>query len=247
MPDVFAPFVTKLSLRMALPIPDRDALLRTASAPRHALKGECLIEEGAELSSLLILCSGMARAVRTFSDGIQQIVALFVEGDTLNPGEIVFRQSKNSIYALTTAIYLSIPLGQLNELIVTRPVIARALWLETAAQAAIQQEWMVWLGKRAAEPRLAHFLCELPHRLQISGRDTRAAFEFPLTQSDLADTLGLSTVHVNRILQTLRSRGLIELARNRLTILDKEGLYAIAEFDPQYLDGRRLANQKGAT
>jgi hypothetical protein len=59
----------------------------------------------------------------------------------LNPGEIVFRQSKNSIYALTTAIYFSIPLGQLNELIVTRPVIARALWLETAAQAAIQQEW----------------------------------------------------------------------------------------------------------
>lgn len=241
MSDESAPFVTKLSLRMALPISDQRALLRTASAPRYALKGECLIEEGAELSSLLILCSGMARAVRTFSDGIQQIAAVFVEGDTLNAGEIVFRQCRNSIHALTTAIYLSIPLGPLNELIATRPAVARALWLETAAQAAIQQEWMVWLGQRAAQTRLAHFLCELSHRLQLGGRDTRA-FDFPLTQSDLADVLGISTVHVNRILQTLRSRGLIELARNRLTVLDKESLYAVAEFDPQYLDGRKLAD-----
>lgn len=247
MPDESTPFVTKLARRMALPISDEQALVRGASAPRHALKGECLINEDTELSSLLILRSGMARAVRTFSNGNQQIVAVFVEGDILNAGEIVFRQSKNSIYALTTASYSSIPLGQLNELMVARPTIARALWLETAAQAAIQQEWMVWLGKRAAEPRLAHFLCEMSHRLQISGRDTRASFEFPLTQSDLADTLGLSTVHVNRILQILRSRGLIELIRSRLNILDKEGLYAIAEFDPQYLDGRKPTDQKGAT
>jgi CRP-like cAMP-binding protein len=82
--------------------------------------------------------------------------------------------------------------------------------------------------------------------LQLSGRDTRAAFEFPLTQRDLADTLGLSPVHVNRTLQVLRSRGLIELTRSRLTILDKEGLYEIAEFDPQYLDGLKLVDE-GAT
>ena len=239
MPDEAVPLVSRLSLRMALQIADQDALLRTASAPRYALKGECLIEEGAELSSLLILRSGMARAVRTFSDGIQQIVAVFVEGDTLNAGEIVFRQSRNSIYAITAASYLSIPLGQLTELMVSRPTITHALWLETAAQAAIQQEWMVWLGQRAAQPRLAHFLCELSHRFQLAGRDPRTTVEFPLTQADLADALGLSKVHVNRTLQALRSQGLIELTRNRLAILDKEGLYAIAEFDPQYLDGRK--------
>lgn len=231
--------MTTSSLWMALPISDHHALLRVASAPRQALKGDRLIEEGTELSSLLVLCSGMACAVRILSDGIQQIVAVFVEGDTLNAGEIAFRQSRNSIYALSTATYLSIPHGQLNELMVTRPAIARALWLETAAQAAIQQEWMVWLGRREAQPRLAHFLCELSHRLQLHGSDPRSAFEFPLSQSDLADILGMSKVHVNRTLQALRSQGLIELTRNRLAILDKEGLYAIAEFDPQYLDGRK--------
>ncbi|MDI3561971.1 Crp/Fnr family transcriptional regulator [Bradyrhizobium sp. Arg816] len=243
MPHNFAPFVTKLSFRMALPISDQQALFRTASAPRRALKGECLIEEGAELSSLLILCSGMARAVRTFSDGNQQIVAVFVEGDSLNAGEIVFRQSRRSVYALTDAICLSIPLRQLNELMNNRPAIARALWFETAAQAAIQQEWMVWLGQRTAQTRLAHFLCEVSHRLQLSGRGARATFEFPLTQRDLADTLGLSSVHINRTMQTLRSQGLIELTRTHLTILDREGLYAIAEFDPQYLDGVKLFDE----
>ena len=242
MSDDSSPFVARLFPRMALPISDQIALLQIASAPRHALKGECLIREGARLSSLLILCSGMARAIRTFSDGVQQIVAVFVEGDSLNAGEIVFRQSRNSIYALSPAIYLSIPVNLLNKLIATRPMVARALWLETATQAAIQQEWMVWLGQRTAEPRLAHFLCELSHRLQIAGRDTSAAFEFPLTQSDLADSLGMSAVHVNRILQILRGRGLIELTRSRLAVLDKAGLYAIAEFDPQYLDGRKLAD-----
>jgi len=242
MPDNSASFVTKCPLRMALPISDQQALLRTASPPRHALKGECLIAEGAELSSLLILCSGMAQKVRGFPDGIQQIVAVFVEGDTLNASEIVFPQSRNAIYALTTATYLSISLGPLNDLIVERPAIARALWQETAAHAAIQQEWMIWLGTRTAQVRLAHFLCELSRRLQVAGRDPGGPIEFPLTQSDLADALGLSTVHVNRSLQALRSLGLIDLARSELTILDKRGLYAIAEFDPRYLDGRKLVN-----
>jgi CRP-like cAMP-binding protein len=205
-----------------------------------------LIEEGAEFSSLIVICSGMARKVRTLPDGIEQIVAVFVEGDTLNAGEVVFPQSRNSVYALTAASYLSIALDKLNELMASRPAIARALWLETAAHAAIQQEWIIWLGQRAAQPRLAHFLCELSHRLHLAGHDARAAVDFPLTQSDLADVLGLSTVHVNRSLQVLRSQGLIDLARNRLAILDKKALYAIAEFDPQYLDGQKRNDLRSA-
>jgi CRP-like cAMP-binding protein len=119
----------------------------------------------------------------------------------------------------------------------SRPAIARALWLETAAQAAIQQEWMVWLGRHMAQTRLAHFLCEVSYRLQLCEANTRDAIEFPLTQRELADTLGLSAVHVNRTLQVLRSQGLIELSRQRPTIRNKAGLYEAAEFDPRYLDG----------
>ena len=99
------------------------------------------------------------------------------------------------------------------------------------------------LGRRTAQMRLAHFLCEVSYRLQLRGRNDLDAFEFPLTQSELADILGLSTVHVNRVLQALRSRGLIELSRNLLVIRNRTGLYEIAEFDPGYLQGMQLSDR----
>ncbi|QLH72341.1 Crp/Fnr family transcriptional regulator [Rhodopseudomonas palustris] len=242
MSDELSLAVKRLLFRGGLPISDQRALFGVAPTLRQASKGDCLIEGGAPFSSLVILCSGMARKVRRFSDGMEQIVAVFVEGDALNAGEVVFRQSRNSVYALTPASYVSIPAGKLNDLITIRPAITRALWLETAVHAAIQQEWMIWLGLRAARPRLAHFLCELSYRLRLAGRDLNSEVEFPLTQNDLADALGMSTVHVNRSLQVLRGQGLIELTRSRLIILDRDGLYSVAEFDPQYLEGHKIDN-----
>ncbi len=231
--------LSKLTKRSGLSPSDEQALLAGASTPRHTARGDRLIQEGCETTSLIILCDGMARAARTLADGSQQIVAIFVAGDTLNAGELMFPRSRMSISALTPTVCLPIPLARLDRLVANRPAIARALWLETAAQAAIQQEWMVWLGRRNAQARLAHFLCEVCYRLQIGAEDPGEAFDLPLTQHELADILGLSTVHVNRVLQFLRSQKLIELSRNRLTIQDKSGLREIAEFDAQYLRGLR--------
>jgi CRP-like cAMP-binding protein len=237
--------LTRLWSRMALPVSDQQALLAVALPARSAEKDECLIEAGAEIRSLLILRSGMACAARTLSDGSQQIVAVFLAEDTLNPGELTFGRSLRLVFAVTPAVVLPIPLQELYKLVIDRPAIGRALWLETATQAAIQQEWIVGLGRRTAQRRLAHFLCEVSYRLQLNGRHDLDAVEFPLTQSELADVLGLSTVHVNRVLQELRSHGLIELGRNRLMIRNKAGLYEIAEFDPGYLQSVQLADQGG--
>ena len=246
MPQYVPALVSKLARRLALSLSDQQALLAASSTPRHAVKGDCLIREDGETTSLVILCRGMARAVRSLTDGNQQIVALFVAGDMLNAGDLFFPRSRTSISALTSAIFLSIPLEQLGRLITNRPAIARALWQETAAQAAIQQEWMVWLGRRTAQARLAHFLCEVSFRLQIDGHDARDGFDLPLTQQELADILGLSAVHVNRVLQVLRSQDLIELRSNRLIIRDKAGLYEIAEFDPKYLSGLEPPDTRGS-
>ena len=246
MPHDLAPFLTKLSSRMALSRADQQALLAAASGPRYIEKDACLVEQGEESTALFILCNGMAHAVRSLSDGKQQIVAVFVAGDTLNAGGLLFRHARTSICALTPVICLSVLFKHLDELLISHPAIARALWLETAAQAAIQQEWMVWLGRRMAQTRLAHFLCEVSYRLELCGDSSREGFEFPLTQRELADTLALSAVHVNRTLQILRSQGLIELSRQRLTIRDKAGLYKAAEFDPRYLDGMKLIDPGAA-
>jgi CRP-like cAMP-binding protein len=235
------PFLKKLGSRAALTMSDQQALLQAALPLKQSLKGDILLGQDEEVSSLLILCDGVVQSVRGFSDGSQQVVGIFIAGDAVNCCELVSRRVPNTIRALTPATYLNVPLASLEELLAARPAIARALWLETAAQAAIQQEWMVWISRRSAQTRLAHFLCELSYRLKNSnGND---AYEFPLSQRELADVLGLSTVHVNRCLQILRSQGLIQLNRNRLTILDKRRLHEIAEFDPEYLGARHIHEQ----
>ena len=238
-PYYLAPLIAKLSSRMGLAAADKQAFLAAAATPRFVRKGECLIEQDEDVAALMVLCSGMTHTVRTLADGRQQIVAVSVAGDILNSGGLLFRQASNSTFALTPTICLSLPFKQVEALTKDRPAIGHALWLETAAQAAIQQEWMVWLGRRAAQTHLAHFLCEISHRLQLSGSGVGDEFEFPLTQPDLADLLGLSSVHVNRTLQVLRSQGLIELNHQRLKVRNRNSLYEIAEFDPRYLDGLR--------
>jgi CRP-like cAMP-binding protein len=192
-----------------------------------------ILVDGEQPRSLLFLCSGSARAYRSFEDGSQQIVSVLLPGDWLNPGDLVLRRSRISVCAITPSVVIEIPLADLHSLMANRPDIMRALWIENPMQAAIQRERMIWLGRRNALSRLAHFLCELRYRLQV-GRDEKL-FEFPLTQQDLADTLGLSTVHVNRVLKLLRKRRLIDIRRSHLSVLDKEGLYALAGFDPGYL------------
>ncbi len=133
----------------------------------------------------------------------------------------------------------------LYRLVIDRPTIGRAALAGdgNSRPAPSSQEWIVGLGRRTAQTRLAHFLCEVSYRLQLSGHNDLDAFEFPLTQSELADVLGLSAVHVNRVLQVLRSRGLIELNRHRLVIRNRPGLYEISEFDPGYLQGMQVSDR----
>jgi CRP-like cAMP-binding protein len=223
-----------VAARLGLEPADQQALF-AAAVPRHVLQGEHLSEDGETPSSLSILCSGLAKATRVLADGTEQITAIFVPGDMVNAGDLTFRRSRSAVVALTSAIALSVPVTALRRLMEERPSIARALWRETAAQAAILQEWMTGLGSRTAEARLAHFLCEMFCRLRPSQPDNGDGVDLPLTQRELSEILGLSVVHVNRVLQRLRSAGLIEFNRARLVITDKAGLYAVAEFDPAYL------------
>jgi CRP-like cAMP-binding protein len=228
------PLLTALARRMALSVADQQALLSIGQA-RNFAKGEIVVEEGSESAPLLLLCSGAARAVRTLEDGSQQIVAIFLPGDPLNPGDFVLGRCRNSISTFSPALVLSIPAAELYPLLEQRPAIMRALWRDTAWKGAIQREWLIWLGRKPAEARLAHLLCEIARR-SLAGRRGSDDFEFPLTQRELGDILGLSTVHVNRVLQQLRNKKLVDLNRGRLTIFDREGLYEAAEFDPGYLD-----------
>ena len=115
------------------------------------------------------------------------------------------------------------------------PRVGDVMWRDTLIDAAIFREWMLGIGRRTAYTRIAHLLCEVFTRLKAVGLANGFECEFPITQNEIGDALGLSTVHVNRSLQELRANGLMELRRSILTIQDWEGFKAAGEFDPTYL------------
>jgi hypothetical protein len=115
------------------------------------------------------------------------------------------------------------------------PDTTRLLWIDTLVDAAILREWLVAMGRRSALGHLSHLICELFLRLKVVGLTSNWSFRLPLTQADIADVLGLSMVHVNRMLKKLRSDEVMVWNNQIVSILDWERLVDIAEFDPAYL------------
>ena len=128
-----------------------------------------------------------------------------------------------------------IPHESIHELIATHQTLAAALWRDTLIDAAVFREWIVGIGRRSAYTRIAHLLCELLARFRAVALTSDHTFPLPITQAELGDALGLSTVHVNRSLQELRGDGLITTEGRTVIVNDWQGLKKAGEFEPTYL------------
>ena len=230
-----APFFGRLSRHGGVGEACRAALIRVASGPRRLEKGDCTTREGEAVNALYVLSEGLTLGSRRLPDGLQQHLAIQAPGEVLDLEGYVLERASVSTCALTRAAVMAFPRGELTGLMQEFPVLARVLNREMAACSRVAQEWMVNIGRRSAYSRLAHFLCEVQTRLRAANMCGPAGCPFPLTQSDLADTLGLSVVHTNRVLQQLRREGMIELAHSHLEVRNWPGLVQAAGFDPAYL------------
>lgn len=227
-------FVRKLERFAPLDRIERNALDRLcAGADHHRADDE--IGRGGPAGAVPILLSGFAYRFRMLSDGRRQIHGLFVPGDLcrhlyghLSPSDHVVRTLSPSVVAVVSAAALQ---GVMDD----HPRIARALWANAVTDDAILREWVVSLGRRTAYERMAHLFCEVFLRLRAVGLVDGQSCELPLTQMDLGDLLGLSTVHVNRVLQQLRRDELIALKGSHLTVRDIAVLGRAADLDPAYL------------
>jgi CRP-like cAMP-binding protein len=152
----------------------------------------------------------------------------------------------HSVMTLTPSKLAFIPHESLRKVMHRCPRVADVLWRDTLIDAAVFREWMVGIGRRSAETRIAHVLCEVLVRMRAVGLTNGHACELPITQAELADALGLSTVHVNRSLQELRGKGLITLRGSLLTVEDWDGLKDAGEFDPTYLHLDGEAGERAA-
>ena len=214
---------------------DEDHLLLdqvTANAERVGRQQD-IAREGETPEYVRLILSGFACRYKVLPDGQRQIVAYLLPGDFCDVHVFILRAMDHSIATLSECTVVTIP-RQAVLVLTERPTIARALWWSTLVDEATLREWLLNVGQRRAEVRIAHLLCELLMRLRTVGLADNS-YALPITQPDLADTVGLSAVHVNRSLQTLRAQDLITFEKQTLVIPDVDRLFAFSGFNPNYL------------
>lgn len=219
------------------PMPSRQRMFR---------RGTDLLTAGRNAEHVVMLLEGWAARYRSFADGRRQIMAVLVPGDLCELDVLWDGPLENSVCAITPVRVALIPRRQLREQMATDSELTLSLWCEVLASATVQQEWTVNLGRRSASERLGHLFCEIYMRMDAIGLAFKGSCDFPLTQADLGDTIGLTAVHINRTLQQLRATGLVSLNKRCLTIHDREALEEQSIFDPGYLHLSELTVARSA-
>lgn len=229
------PWVAKLSAYTRLADDDIAFVGKLSACPRHFAADTDIISHGHNPAYVNVMLDGFAARYKMLPDGRRQIVAFLLPGDICDLHVFLLHQMDHSIGTLTESRVARVPRATILDILDRRPVLARALWINTLVDEAILREWIVNIGRRSAYQRISHLLAELFVRYRLVGRANGNGFHLPLTQQELADTLGLSLVHVNRNLQRLRGEGIIATRGRRLEILRADRLREIANFDPDYL------------
>jgi CRP-like cAMP-binding protein len=227
---------------------EKRALQDAATPVRAYGSHEDLIREGEQATGVAVVVSGFACRHKMLPDGRRQIIGYFLPGDMCDARVFILKKMDHTISTLAPSSVTTLSRDAILEITARYPRLTRAFWWNTLVEEAICREWLVNIGQRTALERLAHLFCEIYMRLQAVGLATPAGCELPVTQSELADTVALSTVHVNRTLKELRRVGLVSMSSKSLAIHNLAGLRALAMFDSGYLhlEGDGLVRERFA-
>lgn len=205
--------------------------LSIRSVPEH----QDVVHDGDRPTQSCVVLEGFLCRYKQLPDGTRQIHSIHVPGDMPDLQSLHLNVMDHGLATLTASKVAFIPHAALRKLTREQPRVSDALWRDILVDAAIFREWIVNVGAREAYARLAHLLCELFLKLRAVGLTQDFTFQLPITQAELADATGLSTVHVNRSVMHLRSAGLITWERGECKIENWEELKRVAMFDPTYL------------
>jgi CRP-like cAMP-binding protein len=213
------------------------AVLEALHHRRHIfIAGRDLVHQGQSDQAAYILAAGWACSYKILQDGRRQIVDFQIPGDFLGLRSVLFHTSDHSIVPVIDIEVTEVLVADLLDAFARTPRLAMAVLWSASRDEAMVVEHLVDIGRRNAAERMAHFLLELGARLSLVGMGSKEGFACPLTQYLLADALGLSAVHVNRVLRQLREDGMATFRDGFVSFDNYVRLTQFAEFDPTYLD-----------
>lgn len=227
--------VRKISHFMPLTDTDRDQLLALGRREEEFPHRADLVRDGERPPSLFVISSGLACRYKVLEDGRRQIISFLVPGDLCDLHVFMLGAMDHSIATLGPTRVTPLRVSQVLDLVFTHPRLNAGLWWCLLQEKAILRQRIIGLGRRDAADRLAFLLCELLWRMTAVEAVPGRQYALPLSQIDLADSLGLSAVRVNRLMQDLRDAGLIAYRPGTIRVTDPEALRRQAGFDESYL------------
>jgi CRP-like cAMP-binding protein len=228
-------FLLKLRARDDISADEEEAIRAMFTEVLDVPSDKTIVRAGQELDYSTLLIDGLLCRYKDLRDGSRQISELHVAGDFADLHSFSLKHLDHSVMALTKCRLAIAPHDRIMAVTRAHPHLGRIFWFMTNLDAAIHREWVLSLGRRSALSRAAHLFCELRVRLGVVGLADETGYRLRLTQIDLAECLGLTSVHVNRVLKELRESGLVEFRSGQVTIGNLAGLERAAEFDPAYL------------
>jgi CRP-like cAMP-binding protein len=234
-PQLLERFFRRVELRDHLSVEEKEVLIAASADIRIYPAGSDITKQGDRPDVSRLIIEGFASRYNMTAEGGRQITAIHVAGDFVDLHSFPLKVMDHSVGAMTGVTILHFPHERLIAITERHPHLTRLLWMLTLLDGAIHRSWLVAMGRTSALSHAAHFLCEMYERLKVVDLASNLTMTLPFTQVELGDVLGLSSVHVNRVVQELRATGKITWDGRQVTILDWVGLQNVGQYDPAFL------------
>lgn len=231
----FATFADRLGVRAPLSEAERAAVLNLPHTLKSLRRHQFIVREDEKPRECCLLISGFAMRHKVAGNGGRQIFSIHMRGDAIDLHNSMLGKADHNLEMLSEGEAAFIPIEAVRSLTHAHPAVGEAMWCETLVDAAIFREWTLNVGRRDARSRMSHMLCEFALRLELAGLGESTQYELPMTQEELADTLGLTSIHVSRTLKALADEGLVTRTNRSVRILDWHRLTKLGDFDSNYL------------
>jgi CRP-like cAMP-binding protein len=214
---------------------DEQALLALPHRIRDISPHHYIVREREAATHCCMMLSGFSVRHKIVAGGARQILSIHMKGDIVDLQNSILGTADHSVQMLTAGQVALIPRDAVRQLALDHPRVGMAMWQDTLVDASIFREWIANIGRRNAPTRIAHLLCEFSLRLKVAGLGEQTKYTLPMTQDQLADAVGLTSVHVNRTLKALEHDNLIARRQRSVTIGNWQRLADVGDFDSTYL------------